>query len=43
MNRDLSETVLSNMPDRKFKVIIIWRLTGLEKRVEYMNETLSQR
>ena len=30
--RDLSETDISNMPDREFKGMIIMILTGLEKR-----------
>lgn len=37
--RDLSETDVSNMPDREFKVMIIKILTGFEKRVKAMNET----
>ena len=40
MDRDLMK-VLSNMSDREFKVIIIRILTGLEKRVEDMSETLN--
>ena len=28
---DLSETDISNMPDREFKVMIIWILAGLKK------------
>ena len=39
--RDLSQMDISNMPDRKFKVIIIKILTGLEKRVEDISETLT--
>ena len=36
--RDLSETDLSYMPDKEFKVMIIKILTGLEKRVEDISE-----
>ena len=32
--RDLSEMVISSMPDREFKVMVIKILTGLEKRME---------
>ena len=32
--RQLNEMEISNMPDRKCKVIVIKILTGLEKRVE---------
>ena len=39
--RELSKTNISNMPDRTFKVMIIRILTGLEKRVEHMSETLN--
>ena len=39
--RDLSETDVSNMCDREFKVMIIRILTELEKRVEDMSETLN--
>ena len=41
MARDLSETDVSNMPDREFKAMIIRILTGLEKRVEDINETFN--
>ena len=34
--RDLSETHISNMPDREFKAIT---LTGLEKRIEDFRDT----
>ena len=37
--RDLSETGISNMPDREFKAAITKILTGFEKRVR----TLTQR
>ena len=40
--RDISETYTNNMPDRKFNVMIIKILTGLEKRVEDISETLKQ-
>jgi len=33
MARDLSETDISYIPDREFKVMIIRILTGLEKRM----------
>ena len=39
--RDLSKRNVSNMPDREFKGMIIRILTGLEKRGEYMHETLN--
>ena len=39
--RDLSETDLSYMPDKEFKVMIIKILTGLEKRVEDISKTLN--
>jgi len=38
--RDLSETDISNMSDREFKVMIIWILAGLEKS-EDMSDTLN--
>jgi len=41
MVRDPSKTDISNMPDGEFKVMIIRMLTGLEKRVEDMSETLN--
>ena len=39
--RDLSKTDISNMPGRELKAMIIRTLTGLEKRVEDMSETLN--
>ena len=39
--RDLSETDTSHMPDREFKLIITRILTGLEKGLEDMSETLN--
>ena len=39
--RDLSETDVSKMLDGVFKAIIIRILTGLEKRVEDISETLN--
>ena len=39
--RDLSKMKISNMPDREFKVMVIKILTGLEKRVAYLSETLN--
>jgi len=39
--RDLSETDINNMPDREFKVMVIKILTGFEKRVENISETLN--
>ena len=39
--QDLSEMEISNAPDRKFKVMIIKTLTGLEKRMEDISETLT--
>ena len=38
--RDQSEMEKISMTDREFKVMIINRLTGLEKRVEDISETL---
>ena len=38
MARDLSKTDVSNMPDRKFKAMIIRMHTGLEKIMEDINE-----
>ena len=40
--RDLSEMDISNMPDREFKVMIIKILTGFEKTVEDISETLNK-
>ena len=41
--RDLSETDISNMPDRGFKVMIIKILTGLEKTMEDIVKPLTKR
>lgn len=38
--RDLNKTDISYMPDRESKVIIIKILTGYEKRMEDISETL---
>ena len=35
------KTDVSNMSDREFKAVIIRILTGLEKRVEDMSDTLN--
>ena len=43
ITRDQSEKDISNVPDRDFKVMIIKILTGLEKRVEDISETLTKR
>ena len=40
MARDLSKTDLTNITNRKFKAMIIRILTGFEKKVEDMSETL---
>ena len=40
--RDLNEMEMSNMPDREFQVIVIKKLSGLEKRVENLSETLNK-
>ena len=32
---------ISNMPDREFKLILIKILTGLEKKLESLHETLN--
>lgn len=40
--RELSETDISSMPDRKFKVMIIKVLIDLEKRVEDIGETFNK-
>ena len=32
---------IGNMPNREFKVMVIKILTGLEKRVAYLSETLN--
>ena len=39
---DLSKTQISNIPDTEFKVLIIKILTGLQKRVEDISETLNK-
>ena len=39
---DLSKTQISNIPDTEFKVLIIKILTGLQKRVEDISETLDK-
>ena len=39
---ELNEMETSNMSDREFKVRIIKILTGLEKRVENLRETLNK-
>ena len=41
MATELSKTDLSNMPDGEFKATIIRILTGLEKRIEDISETLT--
>ena len=41
MARDLSETDISNVPDGEFKALIARILTGLEKRVEGISETIN--
>ena len=41
MARDLIETDISHMPDRKFKATIIRILTGFEKRIEDIHETFT--
>lgn len=43
MLRDLSKIDISNTPDREFKGTIIKILTGLEKRIENISETLITR
>ena len=39
--RDLNEIKISNMPDREFKVMVTKILTGFEKRLEDVSETLN--
>jgi len=39
--RDLNETDISSMPDGEFKAMITRTLTGLEKRIEDISETLT--
>ena len=41
MARDLSETDISSMPERQFKIMIVKVFIGFEKRVEDMSETLN--
>ena len=41
--RDLTETDISNMPDREFKTMIIEILTGLEKEGRTSVRPLTQR
>ena len=41
MARDLSDTDISKMPDEEIKATIIRILTGLSKRIEDLNETLT--
>lgn len=41
MARNLSEINMSNMPDVEFNAMIIRMLTGLEKRVEDISETIN--
>ena len=40
--RDLSKMEVSNIPDREFKLMIIKILTGLEKGVQDISETLDK-
>ena len=39
---DVSETEMSNIPDREFKVMMIKILTGVQKRLEDTSETLDK-
>ena len=39
--RDVSKADISNMPDGEFKAMIIKILTGLEKKVENISETIN--
>ena len=39
--RDLSETDINNMPDKELKATIIRIVTGLEKSMEDIRETLN--
>jgi len=41
MDRDVSKTDISNMPNGEFKAIIIRILTGLENQVEDISETIN--
>ena len=38
-DKELNATEISNMPDKKSKVMIIKILTGLEKRVQELSKT----
>ena len=40
--RDLSEMEISNIYDKEFKVMIVKILTGLDKRLERITETLNE-
>lgn len=40
--RELNEMEVSNMPDKEFKVTVINIITGHEKRVENLSETLKK-
>ena len=40
--KDLNKMEISNMPDREFQVMVIKILTGLEKTVEDLSETLNK-
>lgn len=40
--RELNKTEVNNMPNRQFKVMVIEILTGLEKRMEDLSETLNK-
>ena len=42
ITRQLNEMEISNMPNKEFKVIVIKRIPGLEKRVEDLSETLNK-
>ena len=42
MATDLSETDIRSISDREIKAMTIRILTGLEKRLEYMSETLKR-
>ena len=37
-----NKTEISNMPDKKFKVIVIKTLTGLEERLDKFSEILNK-
>ena len=41
MARDLSETDINNIPNGEFKATTTRILTGLEKRIEDISETLT--